>query len=135
MIELLITGGVGILTTIIGSWAAWYFTRKKYNSEVDGNLIENLQKSLEFYDKLSNDNKLRLEKALEENKVMRNDVDALTAENKKLKESMATLLAEDKKLKSELTELRKQVKQLTSLIENKNEKSNIRKTVRKSSAS
>jgi hypothetical protein len=59
MIDLgvLITGGVGVISTIISAWASWFFARKKYNSEVDGNLIENMQKSLEFYEKLSDDNK------------------------------------------------------------------------------
>ena len=61
MIDILITGGVGLLTTGVGSWVGWFFGRKKYNSEVDGNLIANMEKSLEFYEKLSNDNKKRLE--------------------------------------------------------------------------
>ena len=42
MIDLgiLITGGVGIITTVISGWASWFFARRKYNSEVDNNLIE-----------------------------------------------------------------------------------------------
>ena len=37
MIDLgiLITGGIGLVTTIVSSWASWFFARKKYNSEVD----------------------------------------------------------------------------------------------------
>lgn len=42
MTEILITGGVGIVSSIISGWASWIFARKKYNSEVDGNLIENM---------------------------------------------------------------------------------------------
>lgn len=38
-VETLITGGIGILTTIVGSWSSWIFARKKYNTEVDSNLI------------------------------------------------------------------------------------------------
>lgn len=39
MLDILITGGVGILTTIAGSFATWVFAKKKYNAEVDTNLI------------------------------------------------------------------------------------------------
>lgn len=60
-IGVLITGGVGILTTILGSWASWFFTRKKFNSEVDSNEIENLKKSLEFYEKIIRDNNSKLQ--------------------------------------------------------------------------
>ena len=50
MIDLgiLITGGVGIITTVISGWTSRFFARRKYNSEVDNNLIENMQQSLEF---------------------------------------------------------------------------------------
>lgn len=50
MIDLgiLITGGVGIITTVISGWTSWFFARRKYNSEVDNNLIENMQQSLSF---------------------------------------------------------------------------------------
>ena len=58
---------IGVLSTITGSWTSWFFARKKYNSEVDNNLIENMQKSLEFYKKLSDDNKSRLDEALKRN--------------------------------------------------------------------
>ena len=46
--EILITGGIGFISTIISGWATWFFTRKKYNSEVDNNLIQNMKESLDF---------------------------------------------------------------------------------------
>lgn len=64
---ILITGGVGIITTVISGWTSWFFARRKYNSEVDNNLIENMQQSLEFYKKLSDDNKNRLDEVLKRN--------------------------------------------------------------------
>lgn len=69
MIDLgiLITGGVGIITTVISGWTSWFFARRKYNSEVDNNLIENMQQSLEFYKKLSDDNENRLDEILKRN--------------------------------------------------------------------
>lgn len=58
---------IGIASTVISGWASYFFTRKKYYSEVDSTVIENMKQSLEFYIKLSDDNKLRLEEALKRN--------------------------------------------------------------------
>lgn len=91
MTEILITGGVGIVSSIISGWASWIFARKKYNSEVDGNLIENMQKSLEFYKNLSDDNEQRLDKVLEDNVALRQTVEELLKENKQLKKEIDTL--------------------------------------------
>lgn len=84
----LVVGGIGLLTTITSGWVSWFFARKKYNSEVDHNLIENMENSLEFYKKLSDDNSTRLKE--------------LTARNRELE--------------VELQELRKQVLNLTMNI-------------------
>lgn len=91
MTEILITGGVGIVSSIISGWVSWIFARKKYNSEVDGNLIENMQKSLEFYKSLSDDNSQRLDKALEDNKHLRQGMEELLRENKQLKKEIDVL--------------------------------------------
>lgn len=76
MIDLgiLITGGVGIITTVISGWTSWFFARRKYNSEVDNNLIENMQQSLEFYKKLSDDNKNRLDGVLKRNAELEQEI-------------------------------------------------------------
>lgn len=76
-ISILITGGVGLLTTIISSWTTWFFARKKYNSEVDLNLVEKMEKSLEFYKSLSDDNKDRLEEITERNNELEKEVQEL----------------------------------------------------------
>jgi TRAP-type C4-dicarboxylate transport system substrate-binding protein len=77
MEEILITGGVGIISTIVSGWASWVFARRKYNSEVDHNLIENMSTSLDFYKKLSDDNKTRLEEMAERNKNLEAEVQEL----------------------------------------------------------
>ena len=64
---ILVTGLIGVFTTMVGSWASWFFARRKYNSEVDNNLIENMQESLNFYKQLSDDNRARLEEVLKRN--------------------------------------------------------------------
>ncbi len=75
--SILITGGIGILSTIASSWITWFITRKKYYSEVDHNLIENMENSLEFYKKLSDDNRARLEEMAERNKALEIEVQEL----------------------------------------------------------
>ena len=60
-VGLLITGGIGLITTIVSGWTSWFFARKKYNTEVDSNEIENLKKSLEFYESIVKDNNKKLQ--------------------------------------------------------------------------
>ena len=79
MIDLgiLITGGIGIVTTIVSGWTSWFFARKKYNSEVDSNLINNMKESLDFYEKLSSDNRERLEEVLKRNTKLEKEIGEL----------------------------------------------------------
>ena len=76
-VDILITGGVGLVTSIVSSWTTWFLTRKKYNSEVDLNLVEKMEKSLEFYKSLSDDNKNRLEEITERNNELEKEVQEL----------------------------------------------------------
>lgn len=77
MTDLLITGGIGLISTIVSGWVSWVFARRKYNSEVDHNLIENMESSLEFYRKLSDDNRARLEEMAKRNKALEIEVQEL----------------------------------------------------------
>lgn len=92
MIDLgiLITGGVGIITTVISGWTSWFFARRKYNSEVDNNLIENMQQSLEFYKKLSDDNKNRLDEVLKRNAELEQEIRDLRKQMFSLMNSICT---------------------------------------------
>lgn len=92
MIDLgiLITGGVGIITTVISGWTSWFFARRKYNSEVDNNLIENMQQSLEFYKKLSDDNKNRLDEVLRRNAELEQEIKDLRRQMFSLMNSICT---------------------------------------------
>lgn len=60
-VGILITGGIGLVTTVVSGWTSWFFARKKYNTEVDSNEIENLKKSLEFYESIVRDNNKKLQ--------------------------------------------------------------------------
>lgn len=74
---ILITGGVGLVSTIASGWTSWFFARKKYDSEVDSNLINNMKESLDFYEKLSTDNRERLEEVLKRNAELEQEVGEL----------------------------------------------------------
>lgn len=58
---------VTVVTNIITGVTSHFLTRKKYNTEVDNNLIANMQKSLDFYKQLSDDNKERLNELIKRN--------------------------------------------------------------------
>lgn len=87
---ILITGGIGLITTIVGSWASWFFARKKYNSEVDSNLINNMKESLDFYERLSADNRERLEEVLKRNTELEQEVGELRKQLFNLMSSICT---------------------------------------------
>lgn len=89
-ISILITGGVGLLTSIISSWTTWFFARRKYNSEVDSNLINNMKESLDFYEKLSTDNRERLEEVLKRNTELEQEVGELRKQMFNLMSSICT---------------------------------------------
>ena len=83
--NIIVTGVVGFLASVISGWVSWFFTRKKYNSEVDSNLIANMKESLDFYRQLSDDNKQRLDEMLKRN-------DELEDEIKELRKQVTALM-------------------------------------------
>ena len=89
-VGILITGGVGIITSVVSSGTAWFFARKKYNSEVDSNLINNMKESLDFYEKLSTDNRERLEEVLKRNTELEQEVGELRKQMFNLMSSICT---------------------------------------------
>ena len=80
----------GAITTVVSGFVSWFFAKKKYNAEVDSNLIENVQQSLEFYKALADDNKSRLEDVLEENNSLRKEI----AELRRQLDSLTSALAQ-----------------------------------------
>ena len=79
----------GVISTIITGFTSWFFTKKKYNAEVDNNLINNMQESLEFYKALADDNKSRLDEVLSENNDLRRQVADLREQVSKLTSVLA----------------------------------------------
>ena len=101
--DVIITGVAGLITTVVGAWVSWFFARKKYNSEVDNQLITNMKESLDFYKQLSDDNRQRLTEVLEQNKEILNQNAQLLEQNNRLE-------AEVKSLKKQLDELNSRIK-------------------------
>ena len=83
--EILITGLVGLISSILTGWASWFITRKKYNAEVDQTLVQNMKSSLDFYKQLSDDNRDRLQEVLKRN-------DELEQEVKKLRDQVFIIM-------------------------------------------
>ena len=133
MIDLgiLITGVIGFITTIVSGWTSWFFARKKYNSEVDNNVISNMEASLEFYQKLSTDNKERLDSALQENKELRVEITSLQEDNINLRKEIEDLKSAVIQLTTQIcTDLTCQLRVMSQPKNDKNEKDkNKNKTV------
>ena len=92
--DVLITGLFGLAATIISGWSSYFFTRKKYNSEVDLNLIDKMQKSLDFYMQLSEDNKKVLQETLEKVERLERRNDVLEEENRELRNQMFSFMSQ-----------------------------------------
>lgn len=78
MVEnILLNGGVAIVTAFVSSITTFLITKKKYNSEVDANVIDNMTHSLDFYKTLADDNKSRLEELTKRNDSLEKEVQEL----------------------------------------------------------
>lgn len=76
--SIIITPIITVVCTALGSLITWLLSRKKYNSEVDHNNIENMEGSLGFYEKLSDSNNRILQEILDKyEKVAQTNVELL----------------------------------------------------------
>lgn len=102
MHEIIISGIVSVVTSTISAFVAFFFTKKKYQAEVESVKAEtsatevaNMKESLEFYQTLSEDNKKRLIALLEENEKQRESIE---------------------KQREEISDLKAQITELTNLV-------------------
>lgn len=86
--NVLTTAIIGVVASGLTGLITWLLSRKKYHTEVDHNNIENMENSLEFYEKLSNSNNKILSDILER--------------SEKLAESNLKLLIEVQNLKAQV---------------------------------
>lgn len=89
----IVIAGIGLLSTVSSALVSWVLARRKYNSEVDNNLIQNMKESLDFYKKLSDDNKTRLEEVLRRNEDLEGEVKELRTQLFSLMNSICTDLS------------------------------------------
>lgn len=61
MIDILINGGIAILSSLV----TWFLARRKYNVEVDGNELNNIQKQLDIYKEIVEDTRKQLNLLIE----------------------------------------------------------------------
>lgn len=71
---IIITAIIGVVTSFTSAWISWFFTRKKYSTEVDENIIHNMNESLKFYKELSDDNKRRLDLMINRNETLEEEM-------------------------------------------------------------
>ena len=89
---ILITGAVGLVTTVVSSFTTWIFSRKKYNAEVSHDEIANMKESLEFYKTLSESNQRTLTEILTKSEDLANNNIKLLMEIQNLKIQNGILL-------------------------------------------
>lgn len=77
MIDLLYNGLFSIVSMLLGSWGGWFFARRKYNTEVDSNKIDNLAKIIEVQETEIENLNARLNTALERNQILEQEIIAL----------------------------------------------------------
>lgn len=76
--DLVVTSIIGVVCTGLSSLITWLFTRKKYITEVEHNSIENMEGSLEFYEKLTaSSNKILAEVLEKSEKLAQSNVELL----------------------------------------------------------
>lgn len=81
---IILTALAGVISTFVSGFCSWLFTRRKYNSEVDGKQIANMMDSLEFYTRLSESNKKELDALIESNEELMQQNQELLQQNAEL---------------------------------------------------
>lgn len=105
MNDLIISGIVTVVTTTVSSVVTYLVTKKKYKVEVETTTISNMDDSLEFYKKLSDDTNKRLDDILKKNNELIASNESLGKEVKQLKETvddLTTRLSKYEKVNSQI---------------------------------
>ena len=80
----IISGLVGLLCTIVASVVTFFLTKKKYNTEVEAQQIENMEKSFNAYKSMMEETvkglKERVETLQRENESLRNQINQMQAQ-------------------------------------------------------
>lgn len=90
--EVIITGVISIVTIVTSNFVTWFFSRKKYNAGVEHDRIENLESSLDIYDKLSDSKDNILKRLLKESEDLAKINISLLSEVRSLRLQVNTLI-------------------------------------------
>lgn len=113
MNEIVLSGIIAVVSSAISSFVTYLLTKRKYNAEVDNNLIINMQQSLEFYQKIVTDNKERIEAELSEKKELLEEMNKLKESNTELQLVLAETQKELRSTRTELTKIKKMLTKST----------------------
>lgn len=89
---IIITGVISIVTIVTSNFVTWFFSRKKYNAGVEHDRIENLESSLDIYDKLSDSKDNILKRLLKESEDLAKINISLLSEVRSLRLQVNTLI-------------------------------------------
>ena len=84
---------IGIASASISSFLTWLFNKKKQDAEAEHTIVEGMQNSLQFYEKLSEDTKSRLQEALEDRQKLYQKLEEQGREIAEIKTEMMKILA------------------------------------------
>lgn len=79
-------------TAVTGGFSGWFFTRKKYNTEVDHNEINNLKEAISIYHTIIEDEKERINELAKRCDKYENKIDSLEADNKQFRDRYFSLM-------------------------------------------
>lgn len=91
MNEIILTTICSVASGLISGFGTFIFTRRKYKAEVNSYEIDNLQKSLQIYIDIVEDNKKRIDLYQSEIERCNKEVFALRTENRDLRNQLQSL--------------------------------------------
>lgn len=91
---------IALLSTGIGGFVGWFFTRKQYNSQVQQQDITNIDAAISTWQNIVNSLETRVNKLLEECTVLRGENEQLVKEISQLKSEIVSLKTQSKKIMS-----------------------------------
>lgn len=91
MSEFLVTLATALTSSGVTGFFTWLFARRKYNSEVDSQVINNMKESLDFYKALTDYSKERIDEVLKQNKEILKQNSELLIQNAELKAEVGEL--------------------------------------------
>lgn len=104
MSDLLITIVTAVVSSAASGWAGWFFARKKYNSEVESNDLQNLRDRVQVVNDIVDTLKTELDRLNTENTKLREENDLM---DRKITNLTTIILNHGINIKKELKDVEK----------------------------